>query len=152
LVVTAQEELIRLPDDSKAKLEAAALLDEPFFVPLLIDLGFSADGLDPLFDAGILREVFSDQSVFANSELRTGLLTQENQNDETRAAIRGVLAETAWYHSDLTSAVALMREAASVRFQSLLPRPRSAPRSCPDSNALASRSLARWLSATDLRY
>jgi hypothetical protein len=37
-------------------LEAAALLDEPFCVPLLIDLGFSADALDPLFDNGIFRE------------------------------------------------------------------------------------------------
>jgi hypothetical protein len=43
---------------------------------LLIDLGFSANGLDPLFDAGILREVFSDQAVLPNSELRTGLLEQ----------------------------------------------------------------------------
>src|SRR5258708_29920041 len=39
------------------------------------------------------------------------VIAQENQNEETRAASRGVLAETAWYHGDLTSAVALMREA-----------------------------------------
>jgi hypothetical protein len=38
-------------------------------------------------------------------------IAQENQNEETRAASRGVLAETAWYHGDPTSAVALMREA-----------------------------------------
>src|SRR5260370_32753090 len=38
------------------------------------------------------------------------VIAQDNQNDETRAAIRAVLAETAWYHGDLTSAVALMRE------------------------------------------
>jgi hypothetical protein len=76
LVVTTQEKLIRLPDDSKASLEAAALLDEPFFIPWLIDLGFSVNGLNPLFDAGILREVFSDQAVFANSELRSRLLEQ----------------------------------------------------------------------------
>jgi hypothetical protein len=31
-------------------LEAAALLDEPFSVAFLIDLGFSADALEPLFD------------------------------------------------------------------------------------------------------
>src|SRR5258708_39181591 len=39
------------------------------------------------------------------------VIAQENQNEETRAASRVVLAETAWYHGDLTSAVALMREA-----------------------------------------
>ena len=37
-------------------LEAAALLDEPFSVPWLIDLGFSTDALDPLFDKDILCE------------------------------------------------------------------------------------------------
>src|SRR5207247_9650800 len=40
-----------------------------------------------------------------------GVIAQENQNEETRAASRAVLAETAWYHCDLTSAVTLMREA-----------------------------------------
>jgi hypothetical protein len=39
------------------------------------------------------------------------VIGQGNQNEETRAASRAVLAETAWYHGDLTSAVALMREA-----------------------------------------
>ena len=39
------------------------------------------------------------------------VIAQENQNEETRAASRGVLAETAWYHGDPTSAIALMREA-----------------------------------------
>ena len=178
-------------------LEAAALLDEPFSVPLLIDLGFSADALDPLFDNGIFREPSPNRAEFADPELRNGLLdqmswsrkrhlyvtleflvfwargvmadfegnhplaaeqyrelfslwhetedrmmavpgvvsaagfyvdrrdganlavcceilnviAQENQNEETRAASRGVLAETASYHGDLKTAVALMREA-----------------------------------------
>jgi len=39
------------------------------------------------------------------------VIAQENQNEETRAANRAGLAENAWYHGDLTSAVALMREA-----------------------------------------
>jgi DNA-binding CsgD family transcriptional regulator len=76
LVATAQEQLIQLPDGSRAILEAAALLDEPFSVPLLIDLGFSADGLDPLFDHGIFRESFPNQAEFANSGLRKGLVDQ----------------------------------------------------------------------------
>jgi hypothetical protein len=62
--VTAREQLIQLPDGSRAILEAAALLDEPFSVPLLIDLGFSADALDPLFDNGIFRDS-RDLSVIA---------------------------------------------------------------------------------------
>jgi len=57
-------------------LEAAALLDEPFSVPLLIDLGFSADALDPLFDNGIFREPSSNRAEFADPELRSGLLGQ----------------------------------------------------------------------------
>jgi hypothetical protein len=55
-------------------LEAAALLDEPFSIPLLIDLGFSADALDPLFDNGIFREPFPNRAEFTNSELRNWLL------------------------------------------------------------------------------
>jgi hypothetical protein len=39
------------------------------------------------------------------------VIAQENQNEETRAASRGVFAETAWYLGGLRSAVALMREA-----------------------------------------
>ena len=74
--MTAREQLIQLPDGSKAILEAAALLDEPFSVPLLIDLGFSADALDPLFDNGIFRDPFPNQAEFTNSELRNGLLDQ----------------------------------------------------------------------------
>jgi DNA-binding NarL/FixJ family response regulator/tetratricopeptide (TPR) repeat protein len=74
--VTAQHQLIQLPDDSRAILEAAALLDQPFSVPLLIDLGFSADALDPLFDNGIFRELFPNQAEFTNSKLRDGLLDQ----------------------------------------------------------------------------
>jgi hypothetical protein len=75
-IVTAQHQLIQLPDDSRAILEAAALLDQPFSVPLLIDLGFSADALDPLFDNGIFRELFPNQAEFTNSKLRDGLLDQ----------------------------------------------------------------------------
>lgn len=67
--MTTQEELIRLPDDSKAILEAAALLDEPFFVPLLIDRGFSVNGLDPLFDAGILR---AEEACHSDKAARSG--------------------------------------------------------------------------------
>ena len=39
------------------------------------------------------------------------LIAQENRNKETRAGSQAVLAEIARYHGDLTSAVALMREA-----------------------------------------
>jgi DNA-binding NarL/FixJ family response regulator/tetratricopeptide (TPR) repeat protein len=74
LIVTAQQQLIQLPDGSRAILEAAALLDQPFSIPLLIDLGFSADSLDPLFDNGILREPFPTAAEFTNSELRNELL------------------------------------------------------------------------------
>lgn len=74
--MSAQEQLTQLPDGSRAILEAAALLDEPFSVPLLIDLGFSADRLDPLFDNGIFRELSLNQAEFTNSGLRNGLLDQ----------------------------------------------------------------------------
>jgi DNA-binding CsgD family transcriptional regulator/tetratricopeptide (TPR) repeat protein len=76
LIVTAQEQLTQLPDGSRAILEAAALLDEPFSVPLLIDLGFSADRLDPLFDNDIFRELSLNQAEFTDSGLRNGLLDQ----------------------------------------------------------------------------
>jgi tetratricopeptide (TPR) repeat protein len=76
LIVTAQQQLNQLPDGSRAILEAAALLDQPFSVPLLIELGFLADALDPLFDNGIFREPFPNQAEFTNSELRNGLLGQ----------------------------------------------------------------------------
>ena len=55
-------------------MEAAALLKQPFSVPLLIDLGFSADSLDPLFDSGIFRESSANRAEFVNSELRNELL------------------------------------------------------------------------------
>jgi tetratricopeptide (TPR) repeat protein len=74
LIVTAQQQLFELPDGSGAILEAAALLDQPFSVSLLIDLGFSAESLDPLFDKGILREPFPARAEFTNSELRNELL------------------------------------------------------------------------------
>ena len=74
--MTAQQPLIQLPDGSRAILEAAALLNEPFSVPLLIDLGVSADALDPLFDNAIFRESFPNRAEFTNSELRNGLLGQ----------------------------------------------------------------------------
>jgi hypothetical protein len=73
LTVTARERLIQLPDASRA-MAAAALLDEPFSVPLLIDLGFSADSLDPLFDQGIFRAPLPSRAEFTNSELRNELL------------------------------------------------------------------------------
>jgi hypothetical protein len=72
--VTAQQQLIQLADGSRAILEAAALLDQPFSVSLLIDLGFSADSLDPLFDSDILRETLPTRAEFMNSELRNELL------------------------------------------------------------------------------
>ena len=74
MIVTAQQQLIQLPDGSRAILEAAALLNQPFSVPLLIDLGFSADTLDPLFDSGIFREPFPNRAEFTNSGLRNELL------------------------------------------------------------------------------
>jgi DNA-binding CsgD family transcriptional regulator len=76
LIVTAQEQLSQLPNGSRTLLEAAALLDEPFSVPLLIDLGFSVEALDPLFDNDIVRESFPNQAGFTNSELRNWLLDQ----------------------------------------------------------------------------
>jgi hypothetical protein len=57
-LVTLQKQLVKLPKGSRTILEAAALLDQPFSIPLLIGLGFSADSLDPLFDSGIFREPF----------------------------------------------------------------------------------------------
>ena len=74
LIVTARQQPIQLPEGSRALLEAAVLLDEPFSVPLLIDLGFSADALDPVFDNGIFREPFPNRAEFANPELRSRLL------------------------------------------------------------------------------
>jgi DNA-binding CsgD family transcriptional regulator/tetratricopeptide (TPR) repeat protein len=65
-------------------LEAAALLEERFSVPLLIDLGFSADALDPLFDNGFFREPFPNHAEFTNSELRNGLLDQMSWSKKRR--------------------------------------------------------------------
>jgi DNA-binding CsgD family transcriptional regulator/tetratricopeptide (TPR) repeat protein len=84
LIVTAQQQLIQLPDGSRAILETAALLDQPFSVPLLIDLGFSADALDPLFDNGIFREPVPNRAEFTNSELRNGLLAQMSWSKKRR--------------------------------------------------------------------
>src|SRR4029077_4241027 len=84
MIVTAQQQLIQLPGGSRAILEAAALLDQPFSVPLLIDLGFSADLLDPLFDNGIFREPFPNRAEFSNSELRNGLLGQMSWSRKRR--------------------------------------------------------------------
>jgi DNA-binding NarL/FixJ family response regulator len=72
--MATSREVLQLPDGSQAILEAASLLDQPFSVPLLIDLGFSADWLDPLFDQGILREQVSARAEFTSSELRSELL------------------------------------------------------------------------------
>ena len=68
--MTAQQQLNQLPDSSRAILEAAALLDQPFAVSLLIDLGFSVEALDPLFDNGIFGEPFPTRAEFTDSELR----------------------------------------------------------------------------------
>src|SRR6516162_11911122 len=46
------------------KLRQLPLFAEPFSVPLLIDLGFSADALDPLFDNGIFREPSPNRAEF----------------------------------------------------------------------------------------
>ena len=72
--MTAHQQLFQLPDGSRAILEAAALLEQPFSVSLLIDLGFSADALDPLFDNGIFREPFPNRAEFTNPELRNELV------------------------------------------------------------------------------
>jgi ATP/maltotriose-dependent transcriptional regulator MalT len=74
LIVTAQRQLNQLPDSSRAILEAAALLDQPFSVSLLIDLGFSVEALDPLFDNGIFGEPSPSRAEFTDSELRNELL------------------------------------------------------------------------------
>jgi DNA-binding CsgD family transcriptional regulator/tetratricopeptide (TPR) repeat protein len=67
-------QVLQVPDGAQAILEAAALLDQPFSVPLLIELGFLADLLDPLFDYGILQEQVSARAEFTSSELRSELL------------------------------------------------------------------------------
>jgi rhodanese-related sulfurtransferase len=74
LIVTAQRQLNQLPDSSRAILEAATLLDQPFSFSLLIDLGFSVEALDPLFDNGIFGEPFPSRAEFTDSELRNELL------------------------------------------------------------------------------
>lgn len=63
--MSAQQQLNQLPDSSRAILEAAALLDQPFSVSLLIGLGFSAEALDPLFDNGIFGEPFASRAEFS---------------------------------------------------------------------------------------
>ncbi len=93
-------------------LEAAALLDEPFSVPLLIELGFSADALDPLFDNGIFREPFPKRAEFTNSELRNELLGQMSwskkrhfceQVGELLSKRRDTLDEAADFFAGLTA-------------------------------------------------
>jgi DNA-binding CsgD family transcriptional regulator/tetratricopeptide (TPR) repeat protein len=76
LIVTVQQQLNQLPNSSRAILEAAALLDQPFSVSLLIDLGFSAEALDPLFDNGIFVEPSPGRAEFTDFELRNELLGQ----------------------------------------------------------------------------
>jgi tetratricopeptide (TPR) repeat protein len=75
-LITLQKQFVKLPNGSQTILEAAALLDQPFPVQLLIDLGFSADALDPLFDNGVFREPCANRAEFINSELRNELLAQ----------------------------------------------------------------------------
>jgi hypothetical protein len=93
-------------------LEAAALLDEPFFVPLLMDLGFSADALDPLFDNGIFREPLPNRAEFADPELRNGLLGQMTwsrkrhlceQAEELLSRRRDTLDEAAEFFTEPTA-------------------------------------------------
>jgi DNA-binding CsgD family transcriptional regulator/tetratricopeptide (TPR) repeat protein len=84
MVVTAQEQLLQLSNESKAILEAAALLDQPFPLILLVDLGFSADSFDLLFDNGIFRESLSNRAEFTNAELRARLLDQMSWSKKRR--------------------------------------------------------------------
>jgi DNA-binding NarL/FixJ family response regulator len=60
--------------------------------------------------AGFYRDRGDDANLAACCEV-LNVIAQENQNEESRAASRAVLAETAWHHGDRTSAIALMREA-----------------------------------------
>ena len=72
--------------------------DRMFAIPGVVSAaGFYADRRDGA-NLAACCEIFS-------------VIAHENQNEETRAASRGVLAETAWHHGDMASAVALMREA-----------------------------------------
>ena len=72
--MTDKQQLIQLPDGSRAALEVAALLDQPFAVTLLIYFGFSADALDSLFDRSIFRETLTNPAEFINCELRDEFL------------------------------------------------------------------------------
>jgi hypothetical protein len=98
-------------DGSRAILEAAALLNQPFSVPLLIDLGFSADTLDPLSDSGIFREPFPNRAEFTNSGLRNELLAGMpwsrkrrlcEQVGELLSHRRDALGEAAFFFAALT--------------------------------------------------
>jgi hypothetical protein len=92
-LVTLQKQLVKLPKGSRTILEAAALLDQPFSIPLLIGLGFSADSLDPLFDSGIFREPFvtftntNTLAINLHSYHVTGLDANEFLDAQRRNAI-----------------------------------------------------------------
>ena len=60
--------------------------------------------------AGFYADQRDGKNLAACCEILT-VIGQENRNEETGAASQAVLAETAWCHSDLKSAVTLMREA-----------------------------------------
>jgi hypothetical protein len=61
------------------------ILDEPFSVALLIDLGFSADALDPLFDSGIFREPLPNRAE--GSSLRARAAAKLPRTQEFEGAI-----------------------------------------------------------------
>jgi ATP/maltotriose-dependent transcriptional regulator MalT len=60
--------------------------------------------------AGFYADQRDGKNLAACGEILS-VIGQENRNEETSAASQAVLAETAWCHGDLTSAVTLMREA-----------------------------------------
>jgi ATP/maltotriose-dependent transcriptional regulator MalT len=60
--------------------------------------------------AGFYADQRDGKNLAACCEILS-VIGQENRNEETSAASQAVLAETAWCHGDLTSAVTLMREA-----------------------------------------
>ena len=91
LIVTAQQQLIQLPDGSRAILEAAAILDQPFSVPLLIGLAFSADALDPFFDGGIFREPFPNRGAQRVRDAFAALALAREAAEKTRHV--GLLSE-----------------------------------------------------------
>jgi hypothetical protein len=85
------EKPFQLPDGSRAILEAAGLLDQPFSVPLLIGLAFSADALDPFFDGGIFREPFPNRGAQRVRDAFAALALAREAAEKTRHV--GLLSE-----------------------------------------------------------